>query len=153
MGVTSTQTEALGPDILPNFETLRGLTDQFPSGYFAHGCAMHLSHLNLTLDAWYGKSYADRVARMFSPRTTVPANPATVTIPNGAATVATKQQVEEDAAAAAPNDSSTVVGHNQLLQMATRIGADTIDNYGRLRRKGTAIPVREDFNTIDNPFA
>ena len=28
-----------------------------------------------------------------------------------------------------------------------------LDNYGRLRRKGTAVPAREDFNTIDDPFA
>lgn len=28
-----------------------------------------------------------------------------------------------------------------------------MDNYGRLRTKGTAIPIREDFNTLDDPFA
>jgi hypothetical protein len=43
MGFTSTQPAALGPDNIPSFETLKGVTDQFPSGYFAHGCAMHLS--------------------------------------------------------------------------------------------------------------
>jgi hypothetical protein len=26
------------------------------------------------------------------------------------------------------------------------------DNYGRLRPAGTAVPLREDFNTLDNPF-
>jgi hypothetical protein len=145
LGFTSTQTQALGPDILPNFETLRGLTDQFPSGYFAHGCAMHLSHLDLELEAWYGKSYADRVARMFAPNTPVPAA-GTVTVSNGPTTVATRQQIEADAA-------KGLVGHNQLLHTASRLAADTLDNYGRLRRKGTSIPLREDFNTIDNPFA
>jgi hypothetical protein len=45
MGFTSTQPDALGPDNIVSFETLKGVTDQWPSGYFAHGCAMHLSHL------------------------------------------------------------------------------------------------------------
>jgi hypothetical protein len=146
MGFTSTQTAALGPDNVPSFETLRGVTDQFPSGYFAHGCAMHLSHLNLDLHAWYGKTYGERVGQMFAPQTPVPADGTTVTIPNGPAGVATRAQVDADAAAGK-------AGHNSLLQMATRLGADTLDNYGRLRRKGTAVPVREDFNTLDAPFA
>jgi hypothetical protein len=145
MGFTSTQTGALGPDNIPSFETLRGVTDQFPSGYFAHGCAMHLSHLYLDLPAWYGKGYTNRVSQMFAPQT--PAQPeGTVTIPNGPANVATLAQVKADAA-------DGKAGHNSLLQQATRLKADTLDNYGRLRRKGTAVPVREDFNTLDNPFS
>jgi hypothetical protein len=48
MGFTSTQPDALGPDNIVSFETLKGVTDQWPSGYFAHGCAMHLSHLTLS---------------------------------------------------------------------------------------------------------
>ena len=147
MGFTSTQIEALGPDNIVSFETLRGLTDQFPSGYFARGCAMHLSHLNLDIQSWYGKSYADRVQRMFSPSTAVPADPNTVTVPNGAAQVATLQQVKDDAL------NKRLAGHNSALQMATRLGADTVDNYGRLRKKGSAVPEREDFNTLDNPFS
>jgi len=145
LGFTSTQTAALPPDNLPSFETLRGLTDQFPSGYFAHGTAMHLSHLELLLDHWYGKSYAERVARMLAPNTPVPPE-GTVTLPNGPATVATMSQIQTDA-------QKGLVGHNQLLQTATRLAADVLDNYGRLRRKGTAVPAREDFNTIDDPFA
>jgi hypothetical protein len=144
MGFTSTQPDALGPDNIVSFETLKGFTDQFPSGYFAHGCAMHLSHLDLDLDLWYGRSYAERVRRMFSPATTPPAE-GTVTLPNGPAQVATLNQVKADAA-------NHAAGHNSLLQMATRLPADMVDNYGRLRRKGTAVPVREDFNTLDNPF-
>jgi len=45
LGFTSTQTAALGPDNLPSFETLPGVTNQFPSGYFAAGCAMYLPPL------------------------------------------------------------------------------------------------------------
>ena len=144
MGFTSTQVAALGPDNIPSFETLRGITDQFPSGYFAHGCAMHLSHLDIDLQAWYGKSYADRVRQMHSPRNAVPAE-GTVTMPNGPADVATAAMVKAEAAAGR-------VGHNSALQTATRLGQDGLDNYGRLRRKGTAIPLREDFNTLDDPF-
>jgi hypothetical protein len=147
LGFTSTQTAALGPDNIPSFETLRGLTDQYPSGYFAHGCAMHLSHLDLDLGRWYGESYADRVAYMLSPGTPVPADSSTVTLPNGPANVATIAQIKSDAA------NKGRVGHNQTLQTATRLGADTLDNYGRLRRKGTPVPAREDFNTLDNPFS
>jgi hypothetical protein len=144
MGFTSTQPAALGPDNIPSFETLKGVTDQFPSGYFAHGCAMHLSHLYLDISRWYGRTYADRVGRMFAPSTPVPAD-GTVTLANGPTQVTTLEQVKADALAGK-------AGHNSLLQMATRLGADVVDNYGRLRKKGTAVPVREDFNTLDDPF-
>jgi hypothetical protein len=146
MGFTSTQTAALAPDNLPSFETLRGVTDQWPSGYFAAGCAMHLSHLYLDIEKWYGQSYSSRVGQMFSPHTVVPSSQSTVTISNGPADVATMEQVNNEAA-------EGKAGHNSLLQQATRLGADGLDNYGRLRKKGTAVPLREDFNTIDDPFA
>jgi hypothetical protein len=146
MGFTSTQTQALGPDNIPSFETLPGLTNQWPNGYFAAGCAMHLSHLYLDIATWYGSfNYADRVKRMFSPRTPIPANPSTVTIPNGPDQVSTMADVMQDAAGG-------LLGHNALLQQAARLGKDTTDNYGRLRRKNTSVPLREDFNTLDDPF-
>jgi hypothetical protein len=146
MGFTSTQTAALGPDNLPSFETLKGVTDQWPAGYFAAGCAMHLSHLYLDIEKWYGQSYSERVKQMFTPHTAVPTSPSTVTISNGPGDVSTMSQVTSEAAAGQ-------AGHNSLLQQATRLGKDVLDNYGRLRKKGTAVPLREDFNTIDDPFA
>jgi hypothetical protein len=146
MGFTSTQTQALGPDNIPSFETLRGVTDQYPAGYFAAGCAMHLSHLYIDLASWYAQGYGTRVHQMFAPQTPVPSSTSTVTIPNGPGQVTSLAQVKADAQAG-------VAGHNSLLQQATRLASDTIDNYGRVRKKGTAIPVREDFNTLDNPFA
>jgi len=82
---------------------------------------------------------------MFSPETPTPTGD-TLTIPNGPAQVATRQQIETDALQGKS-------GHNSLLQQATRLPGDTIDNYGRLQKKGTAIPIREDFNTLDDPFA
>jgi hypothetical protein len=147
LGFTSTQTQALGPDNIPSFETLRGVTDQFPNGYFAAGCAMHLSHLYLDIQSWYGSmDYAGRVQRMFSPRMQVPTDQSTVTIPNGPAQVSTMAQVKQDAA-------SGVLGHNALLQQAARLGATVYDNYGRRRAQGTSVPLREDFNTLDDPFS
>jgi hypothetical protein len=83
---------------------------------------------------------------MFSRYSTVPSDPSTVTLPNGPANVVTKQQLLDEAA-------TGHVGHNSPLQQATRLATDVLDNYGRLRKKGTAVPLREDFNTIDNPFA
>ncbi|MBJ7611913.1 MAG: hypothetical protein JF924_06280 [Candidatus Dormibacteraeota bacterium] len=152
MGFTSTQTDALGPDNVASFETLRGLTDQYDQRtntfkYFARGTTMHLSHLYIDLASWYGKNYAERVGRMFSPSTPVPTSGQPVTIPNGIPQVATRAQVTGEAA-------NGKAGHNSLLQQATRFpGRPWPDNYGRMRPKGMAIPVREDFNTIDDPFA
>jgi hypothetical protein len=154
MGFTSTQTAALGPDNIPSFETLPGVTNQFPNGYFASGCAMHLSHIYEDLGKWYGILEADpeggydaQVAQMFSPRTTVPGDHTTVTLRNGPGDVVTQDQLVEDAKV------KGVVGHNSALQQATRLGTDVVDNYGRKRTKGTAVPLREDFNTVDDPFA
>jgi hypothetical protein len=148
MGFTSTQTQALGPSNLPSFETLAGVTDQWPNGYFAAGCAMHLSHLYLDIDLWYNSfTYADRVQRMFSPHTPVPSDPNTVTIANGPAQVSTMAQVKQDAT------TRKLLGHNSLLQQATRLPATTYDNYGRRWPQGTPVPLREDFNTLDDPFA
>jgi hypothetical protein len=108
---------------------------------------MHLSHLYLDIDTWYRSfDYNTRTKRMFSPRT--PAQAAgTVTVPNGAAQVANLTDVKQDAATLHQS------GHNSLLQQATRLGASITDNYGRPRAKGTAVPLREDFNTLDDPFA
>jgi hypothetical protein len=146
LGFTSTQTAGLGPDNIVSFETLPGVTDQWPSGYFANGCAMHLSHLFEDLSLWYTSfDYSARVARMFSPHTPVPASTSTVTLPNGPGDVSTLDQVKQDA-------TSGLVGHNETLQQATRLASNVTDNYGRLRPAGTAVPFREDFNTLDNPF-
>jgi hypothetical protein len=76
----------------------------------------------------------------------VPTDPGTFTLPNGPAQRSTIEDVKRDAA------DFELLGHNAALQTATRLGADVVDNYGRLRPTGTAVPLREDFNTLDNPF-
>jgi hypothetical protein len=147
LGFTSTQANALGPDNIPSFETLRNVTNQVIGSYFANGTAMHLSHLFFNdIKSWYGRSYDDRVHRMFNPNTAVPSDHGTVTLANGTAQVRTAAQVKDEAL------TKGMVGHNSALQTATRLGADTVDRYGRVRRKGTPVPAREDFNTLDAPF-
>ena len=146
MGFTSSQHGALAPDNLTNFETLPGITNQWPAGYFAGGCAMHLSHLFEDLTLWYNSfTPAARVSRMFSPRTH--AAPETITIPNGPTDVSSTQQVIDDAA------NTGTLGHNATLQLANRLHAAQADNYGRSWPAGTPLSLRDDFNTLDNPFA
>ena len=50
LGFTSTQKKALGPELIANTETLPGLTDQWPDGYFRHGTTMHVSHIHEDLE-------------------------------------------------------------------------------------------------------
>jgi hypothetical protein len=146
MGFTSAQHGALAPDNLVSFETLPGITDQGMDGYFAGGTTMHLSHLFEDLGLWYGSfTPAQRVARMFSPRTF--AAPETVTLPNDATHRSTRAQVLEDATGA------KLLGHNATIQQANRLLAGVVDNYGRHWPAGTPISLRDDFNTLDNPFA
>jgi hypothetical protein len=145
MGFSSAQQGALAPGNMVSFETMPGVTDQWRDGYFAGGCTMHLSHLFEDLKFWY-TSFAPtaRVARMFSPRTN--AAPGTVTIPNDASHTSSMQQVIDDA-------NAGTLGHNATLQQANRLAAETIDNYGTRYPAGTPISLRDDFNTLDNPFA
>jgi hypothetical protein len=145
LGFTSTQRAALAPDNLVSFETMPNVTDQWPGGYFAGGCSMHLSHLFEDINLWYSSfDHTARVGRMFSPRTFAATD--TVTVPNGPNNRSTLQQLKDDAA-------TGLLGHNATLQQVNRIVADTIDNYGQTREAGTPISVRADFNTLDNPFA
>ncbi len=148
MGFTSTQQAALAPQNVPSFETLPGITNQGARTYFAGGCAMHLSHLFEDLSLWYTSfDYGARVARMFSPRTAVPVDATTMTLPNGSDERSSADQVRGDAL------TFGVLGHNATLQTATRLQAEVTDTYGVRRPAGTPVPLREDFNTLDRPFA
>ena len=151
MGFTSTQHNALGPGVIANMESLPGLTDQWPYGYFQHGTTMHLSHLFEDLQAWYAgngsinfSSYADRVRASFRPGLTVP--PGTQTVPEGPAQVVSAATLVKEL------KTYGTVGHSASIQPATRLPEDVTDNYDNFYRAGTAIPQRADFNTLDNPF-
>ena len=150
LGFTSTQRASLGPDRLANFETLPGLTDQWPKGYFRNGTTMHVSHLFEDIDLWYRQStFTSRVwlaTDLSRAANNVPEG--TVTLPEGPADV----QTEELIARFVPDAESGLVGHSASMQPVNRLQADVRDNYGVLRRQGTSILQRIDFNTLDNPF-
>jgi hypothetical protein len=142
LGFTSTVKRSLGPPKIVNFETL-GYAE-LPSGYFLGGTHMHLSHIGENLLAWYlNFGHAERVEAMFGP---------------GLDLASTTQTVNH-----APADSIAElrhhfaqrrrIGHVGSIQPASRLERDVIGHDGTLYPKGTAVPQRADFNTLDNPFA
>ena len=145
LGFTSTQKAALGPPGITNFETLPGYTDQWPDGYFLGGTAMHLSHIFEDIEAWYlNFDFGERVATTFK---------------RGLDVADGTQTVAQDAAEA--DDSNAVraearrfhgVGHSSGMQPASRLAEAVLAHDGRRFPKGTAVPQRADFNTLDNPF-
>jgi len=144
LGFTSSQQLALGPTKIANLETLPGLTDQWSNGYFRFGTTMHLSHLFEDLETWYQRKFDDRVAATFRPGLSVPTG--TQTVPEGPDKVEGITGLRQDLT------TYHRVGHSASLQPATRLQAAVTDNYGNHYPKGTAIPQRADFNTVDNPF-
>ena len=150
LGFTSTQRSSLGPDRIANVETLPGLTDQWPDGYFRNGTTMHLSHLYEDIELWYeSNDFTDRVwlaTDLSRAANNVPDG--TLTLPEGPADVQTEALVAQFA----PDAESGMVGHSASMQPVNRLQADVRDNYGTLRTAGTSILQRIDFNTLDNPF-
>ncbi len=145
LGFTSTQRSALGPDLIANLESLRGMTDQWPNGYFRGGTTMHLSHLDEDLDTWYASfSYTRRLWAAFRPGLTVPDG--TLTIAEGPG------DVQSEGAVLAEANDKGLVGHSGSLQPATRLATAVVDNHGVRYPRGTALIQRADFNTLDNPF-
>jgi hypothetical protein len=145
LGFTSTQKAGLGPRLIANHETL-GLVD-VRSGYFRGGTHMHLSHIKEDLEAWYlNFDFDERVLTTF--RTgltgvkqnaqTVPQRPRDVTSPAQLATAF---------------KATGRFGHSASIQAASRLQRDFVAEDGTVYPKGTAIPQRADFNTLDNPFA
>jgi hypothetical protein len=145
LGFTSTQREGLGPPGIANFETLPGYTDQWPNGYFRGGTAMHVSHLFEDVEAWYlNFDFTERVATTFRPGLDVA--PGTQTVSQS------REEAVGPEAVAADADRFQAVGHSSVIQPASRLFADVRGNDGILYPKGTAVPQRADFNTLDNPF-
>jgi hypothetical protein len=143
LGFTSTQKANLGPSRIANLETL-GYADLL-SGYFTGGTAMHLSHIREDLAAWYlNFDYGQRVATTFRPGLDV--RHGTQTIPQGPHAVATKAHV------ALEFHRSGVIGHSAAIQTASRLLGDVVGADGTVYPRGTAIPQRADFNTLDDPF-
>jgi hypothetical protein len=144
LGFTSTQRKALGPPRIVNFETL-GWVDLRDSGYFAGGTHMHLSHLFENVEAWYlDFDFTERVDTTFRPRLDV--EEGTQTVPMGPEEVVGAAHVRRDFR------RYGVIGHSASMQPVTRLQEDVHGSDGTLYEKGTAIPQRADFNTLDNPF-
>jgi hypothetical protein len=143
LGFTSTQSQGLGPRKIANFETL-GYVD-LRSGYFHEGTHMHLSHIDEQLDTWYQLfDFHDRVDTMFLPGLRV--KEGTQTVRQAPADVASRAQI------ARGYRTRGTIGHSSTIQTASRLQSDHVTNDGTVYRKGTAIPHRADFNTLDNPF-
>jgi hypothetical protein len=145
MGFTSSHVDGLAQGNLASFETLPGYTDAKPGDYFAGGTAMHLSHIGIELDQWYAMKHSARLHRMFNSRRTESEE---VLSPNQAPdTVTFEEQRDEDAT----NDK--IIGHNAQMQFITRLKGDTTTAYGERIPAGTVFFLRQDFDTIENPFA
>jgi hypothetical protein len=144
LGFTSTQKAGLGPPRIANLETL-GYTDA-AGGYFEGGTHMSLSHIFENLEAWYiNFDFRERVDTTFRPNIAAPAG--TQTIPQGPEAVAGLGEVTSDFRRLGR------IGHSSSLQTTSRLQEDVRGSDGVLYRKGTAVPHRADFNTLDNPFA
>jgi hypothetical protein len=144
LGFTSTQKAGMGPGKIANFETL-GYVDFRGSNYFRHGTHMHLSHIHEDLEAWYlNFDFDERVATAFRPNLDV--RQGTQTVKQGPADVSTTADVHRD------YRSSGRIGHSAAIQTTSRLPQDYVAADGTVYPKGTAVPVRADFNTLDNPF-
>jgi hypothetical protein len=144
LGFTTTLQSNMGPGIIANLETLPGLTNQWPNGYFMQGTTMQLSHLFQDLAAWYGQSfphYEHRVEAMLQPGLS-PA-PGTLTLqPPGQSVADVALGVQRYHA----------YGHTGSMSQVDSTTSPATSNYGVAYPAGTTIPVRGDFDTLDNPF-
>jgi hypothetical protein len=145
LGFTSTQAAGLGPGRIANLETL-GYADLRDSGYFRHGTHLHLSHMDEDVEAWYlNFDFKERVDTAFRPDLRVA--PGTQTVDQGPSRVVTAEEVRQEF------ERTGQIGHSAAIQSTSRLERDTVGVDGTVYAKGTAIPQRADFNTLDNPFA
>lgn len=144
LGFTSSHVHGLAAGDLPSFETLPGYTDATPDSYFAHGTSMHLSRIGLDLERWYRFTPRERLQRMFHPRRTETAE---VLSPDQSPASSTFREQRDDDVA-----RHGLVGHNEQMQYLSRVGENTTTAYGQRLEKGTVFFLRQDFNTVENPF-
>jgi hypothetical protein len=144
LGFTSTQKAGMGPGKIANFETL-GLV-ALPGGYFRHGTHMHLSHVGEDLEAWYiNFDFRERVDTAFRPNLKV--GEYVQTVPQGPDQVSTVDDVRRQFA------STGRIGHSAAIQTTSRLQHPVVGPDGTHYEQGAAIPIRADFNTLDNPFS
>lgn len=141
-GFTSTQKRGLGPPRIANLETL-GYTNA-RGGYFEGGTHLALSHILEDLEGWYLTfDFQDRVDTTFRPGLEVPEG--TQTVP--------QDEFQTSAEVVRGYRQTGTIGHSGAIQTTSRLTRDVRGSDGTLYTKGTAVPLRADFNTLDNPFA
>jgi hypothetical protein len=146
LGFTSTQREGLGPRLIANHETL-GFVDLRPRAYFRQGTSMHVSHLFEDLEAWYlNFDFDERVATAFRPGQRG-VQQGVQTVAQGPKGIETVRGVQRDF------DRQGRIGHSSAIQTSSRLQSDHVGPDGTVYKRGTAIPQRADFNTLDNPFS
>lgn len=144
LGFTSTVKASLGPRKIANFETLGYAS--LRNAYFVGGTHMHLSHIDEDLRKWYlDFDHRERGEAMFRPGLKLP--PARQTVPQSRGHVETIGALHHD------YRHHRRIGHAGAIQSASRLDRDVVSHDGTVYRKGTAVPQRADFNTVDNPFA
>lgn len=144
MGFTSSHVHGLAQGNIPSFETIAGYTDATSAGYFAGGTAMHLSHILIDLENWYPLDHRGRLNRMFNPRRTE--GPEVLSPSQAPGTVIFKGELEQDAR------TYQIICHNEQMQHLVRVATDTTTVCGERLVRGSVIFLRQDFNTIENPF-
>jgi len=144
LGFTSTQRAGLGPGKIANFETL-GLVDLRGTDYFANGTHMHLSHVTEDLELWYiNFDFDERVTTAFRPGLQV--EPNVQAVAQGPKEAQSADDVERDFR------RTGRIGHSASIQVTSRLAEAATGPDGTHYPIGTAIPIRADFNTLDNPF-
>jgi hypothetical protein len=144
LGFSTTLQANMGPGTIANLETLPGVTDQWPHGYFRNGTTLQLSHLFQDLASWYGRSFptfADRVRGMFRPALSL-----------GTGTLTANPPFESEANLVQDVQRYRSYGHSGSMQPIVRQTSPTTSNYGHVYPAGTAVSTRGDFDTLDNPF-
>jgi hypothetical protein len=145
LGFTSTQKDALGPRRIVNYETL-GYVDLGPREYFRGGTSMHVSHLFEDLESWYlNFDFGERVDTAFHPGLEVRSNVQTVR--------QAPRDIEHAAQVKRDFERRGRIGHSASIQTSSRLQRDHVAEDGTVYKRGTAVPQRADFNTLDNPFA
>jgi hypothetical protein len=107
---------------------------------------MHLSHISEDLETWYiNFDFRERVDTAFRPNLRV--GEYVQTVPQGPKQVSTVADVEREFG------TTGRIGHSAAIQTTSRLAQAVVGPDGTAYEKGAAIPVRADFNTLDNPFA
>jgi hypothetical protein len=146
LGFDTTLVSNMGPDVIANLETLPGITNQWPNGYFKQGTTMHLSHLFEDLETWYEQGfpkYGQRANAMLYPGQSPTPTPGMLALqPPGQSEAQVAQGVQKYHS----------YGHTGSLSVVDSTASQITSHYGEVYPAGTTIPVRGDFNTLDNPF-